>query len=62
MVFDVSDRTAAAALAGRARLSDLSRAGDDERTMAKVAQAAIFEEALLGAMRARFNELRTVAK
>jgi hypothetical protein len=30
--------------------------------MAPVARAAVFEEALLAALRARFNELRSVAK
>jgi hypothetical protein len=34
----------------------------DERTMAAVAKAAVFREALLAAVRARVNELRTVAK
>lgn len=34
----------------------------DERAMAAVAKAAVFREALLAAVRARVNELRTVAK
>jgi hypothetical protein len=34
----------------------------DERGMAAVAKAAIFREAVLAAVRARINELRTVAK
>jgi hypothetical protein len=55
--------TADAALAGRARFAELApSAGRDERGAARVAQAAIFEEALLNAMRARFAEFRMVAK
>ncbi len=34
----------------------------DERAMAAVAKAAVFREALLAAVRARVNELRTVSK
>jgi len=34
----------------------------DERTMAAVAKAAVFREAMLAAIRARVNEMRTVAK
>jgi hypothetical protein len=49
MSFDIST-----VLAAGARL--------DERGMAAVAKAAVFREALLAAVRARVNELRTVAK
>ena len=34
----------------------------DERSMAAVAKAAVFNEAVLAAIRARVNELRAVAK
>lgn len=37
-------------------------AGDIERVMADSAQAAIFAEALLGAIRARLAEFKTVTK
>ncbi len=63
MQLDTGDATAAAALAARTNLSHLARgAGVDEPRMAKIAQAAIFEEALLGAMHARLSELRSVTK
>lgn len=58
-----STPTADAALAGRDRIAALAPgAGRDERLSAKLAQAALFEEALLGALKARFAELRLVAK
>lgn len=60
---DTATTTTAAALAGRERLAELARGGAaSEGAMAKIARAAIFEDALLGAVRAHFNELRTVAK
>ncbi|GAC1415071.1 MAG: hypothetical protein NVSMB5_03840 [Candidatus Velthaea sp.] len=62
MKLDVGSQTSAAALSGRERLAALARGVTGERHMASIARAAIFEEALLGALRARFNELRTVAK
>jgi hypothetical protein len=63
MLNQTTDSTAAAALAARASLAHLAAHGaPGERRMADVARAAIFEEALLGALRSRFNELRTVAK
>jgi len=63
MILDVGTQTAAAALAGRERLTDLAHgAPGDEQNMARVAGAAIFEEALLGALHARLSELRSVAK
>jgi len=60
-----------AALAARDRLGGLAstvalagtRGGTNVQTaMAGAAEAAIFSDALLGAMHARFEELRTVAK
>ena len=55
--------TASAALAARERVELLARdAGRDERASARLAKAALFEEALLGALKARFAELRSVAK
>ncbi len=63
----MGNATAAAARAARTSLSHLtggSNAGSgvDEPRMAKIAQAAIFEEALLGALHARLSEMRSVAK
>lgn len=62
--FSISaNSTAGAALAARDRIASLAPgAGRDERVSAKLAQAALFEEALLGALKARFAELRLVAK
>jgi len=55
--------TATAALAARDRLGAASRlATQNEGMTAPLARAAVFEEALLAALRARFNELRSVAK
>jgi hypothetical protein len=55
--------TAQASLAARDHLEHLApAAAHDQRAGARVARAALFEEALLGALRARFAELRTVAK
>jgi hypothetical protein len=55
--------TAGAALAARDRLEQLAYgAGRDERASAKFAKAALFEEALLAALKARFAELRLVAR
>lgn len=52
-----------AALAARSQLDAAARnAARDARGSAAFAQAALFEEALLGALRARFAELRTVAR
>ena len=52
-----------AALAARDRLAALApEAARDGRAAARFAQAALFEEALLGALRARFAALRTVAR
>jgi hypothetical protein len=54
MSLDVGNATLAAAARAAAR--------GDERSMAAVAKQAVFHEALLGAIRARINELRAVAK
>jgi hypothetical protein len=63
MELNTASSTASAALAARARLvAQSSAAAGDERAMAAVARSAVFEEALLAALRARFNELRSVAK
>ena len=50
--------------AGNATLATAARAAarGDERSMAVLAKQAVFCEALLTAIRARVNELRTVAK
>ncbi len=55
--------SAGAALAARAAVERLApQVARDEHAAARVAKAALFEEALLGAMRARIAELRSVAK
>jgi hypothetical protein len=55
--------TAGAALAARDRIEHLAYgAARDERASAKLAKAALFEEALLAALKARFAELRLVAR
>jgi len=54
---------AGAALGARAAVERLAPdAAHDEHAAARLAKAALFEEALLGAMRARIAELRSVAK
>ncbi len=59
----MADSTTAAALQARASFAALARPGGvDEPRMAKLAQSAIFAEALLNALHARLNEFRTVAK
>jgi hypothetical protein len=64
MDFDLLGAAAAEARAARTTVSDLARGahGVDETRMARIARGAIFEEALLGALHARINELRTVTK
>jgi hypothetical protein len=63
MTVDPTVPTAAASLAARDRIERLApEAAHDERGSARLAQAALFEEALLNALRARFAELRTVAR
>jgi hypothetical protein len=59
----MANATASAALAARTTLAHLARGGSvDEPRMAKIAHAAIFEEALMSALHSRLNELRSVAK
>ena len=63
MTVDPTVPTAAASLAARDRIEHLAPgAARDERGSARLAQAALFEEALLNALRARFAEFRTVAR
>jgi hypothetical protein len=55
--------TGEAALEARRRLEVLAPgAAHDERASARLAQAALFQEALLGALRAHVAELRAVAR
>ncbi len=72
-MFDVGDSLRDAMAQARQRLSDaqraLARANSGEQpgrsadaAMAQTAQAAIFSEALLAAERARFAEIKAVAK
>lgn len=61
MDLDVGDAAAAAAAGARDRLA--AQAGSaNERTMGAVAREALFAEALLGAVKARVDELKQVAK
>jgi hypothetical protein len=63
MAIDFTAPTEAAALAARDRLGVLAKEPTrDERSAARVAKSAIFEEALLGALKARLAELRMVAR
>ena len=63
MNLDIGNATVAAARAARTTLSHLTRGSAvDEPRMAKIAQAAIFQEALLGALHARLTEIRSVTK
>jgi hypothetical protein len=61
MSLDIGDAAAAAAARARDALTVASRTAG-ERTMGAVAQQALFTEALLGAVKARVNELKGVAK
>ncbi len=72
-MFDVGDSLRDALSAAHARLRDaqaaVARANSGaapgrsaDAAMAQTAQAAIFTEALLGAERARFEEIKAVAK
>jgi len=49
------------ALEARDRLTSLAQQGDDKH-MAEIGATALFEEALLGALRAHLNELKIVAR
>lgn len=62
MKLDIGDATAAAADHARNQLSALARRGGEERSMAGIAAGAIFQEALLSALRSRIAELKSVAK
>lgn len=63
MTNDPMGLAADAALAARERVERLAPgAAHDERASARLAKAALFEEALLGAIRAHFAELRTVSR
>jgi hypothetical protein len=61
MSLDIGDAAAAAAARARDTLTVAGRR-PDERLMGSVAQGALFAEALLGAVKARVNELKLVAK
>jgi hypothetical protein len=61
MSLDIGDAAAAAASDARDALTAASRTAN-ERTMGTVARQALFTEALLGAVKARVNELKLVAK
>jgi hypothetical protein len=60
---DLLTPNADAALAARGRVEQLAPAApQDQRAAARLARAALFEEALLGALKAHLAELRTVAR
>ena len=61
MSLDIGNDAATAATRALDSLTDLSRSAG-ERTMGAVARQALFTEALLGAVKAHVNELKTVAK
>jgi hypothetical protein len=61
MSLDIGNATLRAAAGARDALVRSGRAVD-ERAMAAVAQRALFDEALLGAVKARVSELKSVAK
>jgi hypothetical protein len=63
MAIDFTAPTESAALAAHDRLDVLAKApARDERAAARIAKAALFEEALLGALKSRLAELRTAAR
>ena len=63
MAFDPISPVIGTALAARERVEQLAPdAARDERASARLARAALFEEALLGALKAHLAELRTVAR
>ncbi len=63
MTDGVGAATVEASLAAREKLGAIAGgAARDEHGAGRVARVALFEEALLGALRARFAELRTVTK
>jgi 2-keto-3-deoxy-galactonokinase len=61
MALDIGTSTLRAATAARDALATSART-PDERGMATVARQALFTEALLGAVKARVAELKSVAK
>jgi hypothetical protein len=61
MSIDIGNDTAQAAASASAALAVAGRSAD-ERAMGRVARQALFAEALLGAVKAHVNELKTVAK
>jgi hypothetical protein len=61
MNLDIGDAAAAAAAGARDALTAAGQ-NANERTMGAVAQQALFAEALLGAVKARVDELKLVAK
>jgi hypothetical protein len=61
MSLDIGDAAARTAAAARDALTAASRSAGD-RTMGAIAHQALFTEALLGAIKARVNELKGVAK
>jgi hypothetical protein len=64
MESSIADQTEAAAIRARSRLSAtrISTGRPAERDAATIAQAALFEEALLNAVRARLAELKAAAR
>jgi hypothetical protein len=61
MSLDIGNAAAQAAASASAELALAARTAD-ERAMGRVARQALFTEALLGAVKAHVNELKTVAK
>jgi hypothetical protein len=61
MNLDIGDAAAAAAASARDALT-AAGATANERTMGALAQQALFAEAMLGAVKARVDELKVVAK
>jgi hypothetical protein len=61
MSLDIGDAAAAAAARARDALTAAAPTAG-ERSMGAVAREALFAEALLGAVKARVNELKLVAK
>ena len=61
MSIDIGNATVGAAAAARDALT-VGAGSADERTMGRLARQALFAEALLGALKARVNELKAVAK
>jgi hypothetical protein len=52
----------ARALDARDHLTALAQENGDDRHMAEIGKTALFEEAMLGALRAHLNELKIVAR